>query len=130
MTSTEATPRISGYFVGLSDVAEDVAKYLKEKGFLNLKTVKQLNAVTRGEYKNTIRSLKRKEENTEERREKRKLYYAKPEVKERMKKYNDDEKVKERKKEQQRRRANILKKLRNVNPDLYYQLSAEDSEQQ
>jgi hypothetical protein len=115
------TAKAKGYMVLTEDntIDPDLYSQLKLAGIIDLRSMKAFHTATRKEYKHTTDKLKKKDKNPEKEKEKRKAYYEREDIKQKRKEYNERPEVKERKKKLQSKRSNLLKTLREKEPELY-----------
>jgi len=104
-------------------IDESLIKQMREAGFIDLKSLRQLHIATRGEYRKTVKKVTSKPDPSKI--DKRREYYERPDVKEKRKAYNEKQEVKERKKELQRKRSKLLTQLRLKEPEVYAKLYAQ-----
>ena len=128
--------KTKGFYVtfGEEKLNPDLESQMTVDGMINVKSLKAFNTATRKVFKKTIeKEVKRVSKDKEKEKEKRKKYYERPDIKEKRKQYNERPEVKERKKKLQSKRNQLLKILREKEPELYakYYLSKlEDEETQ
>jgi len=104
---------MQGFFVTTSPAEnpddESILNVLKQRGFVDLKTTRSFNAVTKGVYKKSVKSAKVSLKNkTAEAKEKRRAYESLPEVKERSKRYHKEPEVKKRRRQAYQRKKLLL----------------------
>jgi hypothetical protein len=123
ITTPKKETGILGFFVptrsdyhSLIQEAPELLNVHQKYNILDLKSMREFNIATRGEYKNMVKNARidRDKANSAKKR-----YKQNPENAEKIKKYNNRPDIKARKADLQRKRAAVLKHLKEKDPEYY-----------
>jgi hypothetical protein len=121
--------KVNGFIAITKDneaISVDLKQTLEKCGIVILKGTRMFNSMTNSKYKEEIKAHKRREYYARpEIQEKRKKYYERDDVKQKRLEYGKQEAVKARKRESHKRRSDLIKKVRDQNPELYAQIMFE-----